>query len=98
MIKNRNWEQIAAMRVDGKIRSFQEIKPGVRQRCVLSPVLFSLYSEMVMRNLERYPGINVGEGGGGGGGGGWGGGGHNAYSLRYAVDTVLTAENKEDLQ
>ena len=37
-----------------------------------------------MRNLEGYPGIKEG--------------GHNINSLRYNDDTVLIAENKEDLQ
>ncbi|GFN90559.1 retrovirus-related pol polyprotein from type-1 retrotransposable element r2 [Plakobranchus ocellatus] len=46
--------------------------------------LFSLYSEIIMRNLENHPGIKVG--------------GQNINNLRYADDTVLIAENKEDLQ
>ena len=45
------WEQTAAMRVEGEISAFQKIKRGVRQGCVLSPDLFSLYSEIVMRNV-----------------------------------------------
>ncbi|GFO47360.1 endonuclease-reverse transcriptase [Plakobranchus ocellatus] len=62
----------------------EDIKRGVRQGCVLSPDLFSLYSEIIMRNLENHPGIKVG--------------GQNINNLRYADDTVLIAENKEDLQ
>ena len=37
----------------------KKIKRGVRQGCVLSP-LFSLFSEIVMRNVKGYPGIKVG--------------------------------------
>ena len=48
----------------------QKIKRGVRQGCVLSPDLFSLYSEIIMRNIEEQPGIRVG--------------GHNINNLRYA--------------
>ncbi|GFO31938.1 retrovirus-related pol polyprotein from type-1 retrotransposable element r2 [Plakobranchus ocellatus] len=79
-----NWEQTAAMRIENKTSTFQDIKRGVRQGCVLSPDLFSLYSEIIMRNLENHPGIKVG--------------GQNINNLRYADDTVLIAENKEDLQ
>ncbi|GFN92294.1 retrovirus-related pol polyprotein from type-1 retrotransposable element r2 [Plakobranchus ocellatus] len=78
------WEQTAAMRIENKTSTFQDIKRGVRQGCVLSPDLFSLYSEIIMRKLENHPGIKVG--------------GQNINNLRYADDTVLIAENKEDLQ
>ncbi|GFO11605.1 retrovirus-related pol polyprotein from type-1 retrotransposable element r2 [Plakobranchus ocellatus] len=79
------WEQTAAMRIENKTSTFQDIiKRGVRQGCGLSPDLFSLYSEIIMRNLENHPGIKVG--------------GQNINNLRYADDTVLIAENKEDLQ
>ncbi|GFO09438.1 retrovirus-related pol polyprotein from type-1 retrotransposable element r2 [Plakobranchus ocellatus] len=64
--------------------TFQDIKRGVRKGCVLSPDLVSLYSQIIMRNLENHPGIKVG--------------GQNINNLRYADDTVLIAENKEDLQ
>ncbi|GFN78228.1 retrovirus-related pol polyprotein from type-1 retrotransposable element r2 [Plakobranchus ocellatus] len=78
------WEQTAAMRVENENSTFQDIKRGVRKGCVLSPDLLSLYSEIIMRNLENHPGIKVS--------------GHNINNLRYVDDTVLIAENKEDLQ
>ena len=78
------WEQTAATRVYGEISSFKKIKHGVSQGCVLSPDLSFLYSEICMQNLEGYPGIKVE--------------GHNVNNLRYADDTVLIAENKDDLQ
>ncbi|GFO09658.1 endonuclease-reverse transcriptase, partial [Plakobranchus ocellatus] len=83
IIKTMYWEQTAAMRIENKTSTFQDIKRGV-QGCVLSPDLFSLYSEIIMRNLENHPGIKVG--------------GQNINNLRYADNTVLIAENKEDLQ
>ncbi|GFO00845.1 endonuclease-reverse transcriptase [Plakobranchus ocellatus] len=84
IIKTMCREQTAAMRIENKTSTFQDIKRGVRQGCVLSPDLFSLYSEIIMRNLENQPGIKVG--------------GQNINNLRYADDTVLISENKEDLQ
>ena len=51
---------------------------------MLSPDIFSLYSEIIMQNLEGYPGIKVG--------------GLNLNNLRHADDTVLMPKNKEDLQ
>ena len=67
--------------VEGEISAFQKIKRGVRQGCVLSPDLFSLYSEIIMRNIEGQPGIRVG--------------GHKINNLRYADDTVLISENEK---
>ena len=60
----------------------KKIQHGVKQGCVLSSYLFSLYTEMIMQKLERYPGIK---------------GGHNINDLRWA-DIILFAENNEDLQ
>ncbi|GFO10081.1 endonuclease-reverse transcriptase [Plakobranchus ocellatus] len=84
IIKNIYWQQIAAVRIENEISPFQMIKRGVRQGCVLSPDLFNLYSETILRNLDEYPGIRIG--------------GRMINNLRYADDTVLIAENKEDLQ
>ena len=84
IIKNIYWEQEAAMRVENDTSSFEKIKRGVRQGCVLSPDLFSLYSEIIMRSLENSPGIKIG--------------GQMINNLRYADDTVLIAENEQDLQ
>ncbi|GFN85343.1 endonuclease-reverse transcriptase [Plakobranchus ocellatus] len=84
IIKTMYWEQTAAMRIENKTSTFQDIKRGVRQGCVLSPDLFSLYSEIIMRNLDNHSGIKVG--------------GQSINNLRYSDDTVLIAENKEDLQ
>ncbi|GFN95634.1 endonuclease-reverse transcriptase [Plakobranchus ocellatus] len=84
IIKTMYWEQTAAMRIENKTSTFQDIKRGVRQGCVFYPDLFSLYSQIIMRNLENHPGIKVG--------------GQNINNLRYADDTVLIAENEENLQ
>lgn len=84
IIQNIYWKQTATIRVDNELSRPQPIKRGVRQGCVLSPDLFSLYSEIIMRNIEGMPGVKVG--------------GQNINNLRYADDTVLIAGSEEDLQ
>ena len=65
---------------------FQEGK-GVRQGCMLSPCLFNLYAEYIMRNAgleEAQAGIKIA--------------GRNINNLRYADDTTLMAEREEELK
>ena len=65
--------------------SFQ-IGKGVRQGCILSPGLFNLYAEYIMRDTgldEAQAGIQIA--------------GRNTNNLRYADDTTLMAESKEEL-
>ena len=60
---------------------------GVRQGCILSPCLFNLYAEYIMRNAgleEAQAGIMVS--------------GRNTNNLRYADDTSLMAESEEELK
>ena len=57
---------------------------GVRQGCILSPYLFNLYAEYIMRNAgldEAQAGIKMA--------------GRNINNLRYADDTILMAESEE---
>ena len=61
-----------------------QIGKGVHQGCILSPCLFNLYAEYIMRNAgldEAQAGIKIA--------------GRNISNLRYADDTTLMAENKE---
>ena len=60
---------------------------GVRQGCILSPCLFNLYAEYIMRNAgleEAQAGIKIA--------------GKNINNLRYTDDTTLTAEREEELK
>ena len=63
------------------------IEKGVQQGCLLSLCLFNLYAEHIVRNArldELQAGINTG--------------GRNINNLRYADDTTLMTENKEELK
>ena len=88
VIRNLYWDQSAAVRIGGELSEYnlikRGIKRGVRQGCVMSPDLFNIYSEMILRNLENYPGVKIN--------------GVNIYNIRYADDTVLIADSEENLQ
>ena len=84
IVKNLYWEQNASVKIEGECSDFKPIKRGVRQGCVMSPDLFNLYSESILRNLEDKPGIKVN--------------GENINNIRYADDTALIAGSKKELQ
>ena len=70
----------------GKTDWFQ-IRKGACQGCMLSPSLFNLYAEYIMRNAgleETQAGIKIA--------------GRNINNLRYADDTTLMAESEEELK
>ena len=63
------------------------MRKGVFQGCILSPYLFNLYAEYIMRNaglVEPQAGIKIA--------------GRNLNNLRYADDTTLMAESEEELK
>ena len=84
LIRNLYWEQKATVQIGDKNTEWIQIKRGVRQGCILSPDLFSLYSQRVMDELEDLEGVKIG--------------GRNVNSIRYADDTVLVADSEEKLQ
>ena len=64
-----------------------QIGKEVGQGCILSPCLFNLYSEYIMRNAEleeAQAGVKIA--------------GRNINNLRYADDTTPIAENEEELK
>ena len=64
-----------------------QIRKGARQSCILSPCLFNLYEEYIMRNAgleEAQAEIKIA--------------GRNINHLRYADDTTLMAESEEELK
>ena len=58
-IGNLYWDQKAAVRIDSELSDFKPIKRGVRQGCVMSPDLFNLYSETILRNIEDCQGMKI---------------------------------------
>ena len=80
VIQDLYWRQQAAIRIDKDVSKYVEIRRGVRQGCVLSPDLFLLYSEIIMREIKDIDGIKVN--------------GKNINNVRYADDTALIADSE----
>ena len=74
------------LELDMEQQTGSQIKNGVRQGCILSPCLFNFYAEYVMWNAgleEAQTRIQIA--------------GRNINNFRYADDTTLMAERKEEL-
>ena len=77
--------QEATVRNGQETTDWFQIRKGVHQGCILSPCLFNFYAEYIMRNArleEAKAGIKIA--------------GRNINNLRYADDTTLMAESKEE--
>ena len=77
----------ATVRTGNRTMDWFKIGKGVRQGCILSPCLFNLYAEYIMRNarlVEAQAGIKIA--------------GRNINNLIYADNTTLTAESDEELK
>ena len=83
LIRNLYCDQKAAIRIGDEISNYVNIKKGVRQGCVLSPDLFALYSEKILREIKDLNGIKIN--------------GININNIRYADDIVLIAESEKKL-
>ena len=87
LLRNLYAGQEATVRTECGTTDWLQIGKGVRQSCVLSPCLFNLYAEYIMQNAgldESQAEIKIS--------------GRNINNLRYADDTNLMAESKEELK
>ena len=87
LLRNLYAGQEATVRTGHRTTDWFQIGKGVHQSCILSPCLFNLYAEYVMRNTgleEAEAGIKTA--------------GRNINNLRYADDTTLMAESEEELK
>ena len=87
LLRNLYADQEATVRTGHGTTDWFQIGKGVRQGCILSPCLFNLYAEYIMRNAgleEAQAGIKIAGG--------------NINNLRYADDTTLMVESEEELK
>ena len=87
LLRNLYAGQGATVRTGHGTIDWFPIGKGVHQICPLSPCLFSLYAEYIMRNTgleEAQAGIKIA--------------GRNTNNLRYEDDTTLMAESEEELK
>ena len=87
LLRNLYAGQEATVRTGHGTTDWFQIGKGERQGCILSPCLFNLYAEYIMRNAgldEAQAGIKIAR--------------RNINNLRYADDTTLMSESKEELK
>ena len=87
LLRNLYAGQEATVRTGHGTTDWFQVGKGVCQGCILSPCLFNLYAEYIMRNTwleEAQAGIKIA--------------GRNINNLRYADDTTLKAESEEELK
>uniref|UniRef100_A0A4W2EFE7 RNA-directed DNA polymerase n=1 Tax=Bos indicus x Bos taurus TaxID=30522 RepID=A0A4W2EFE7_BOBOX len=87
LLRNLYAGQEATVRTGHGTTDWFQIGKRVRQGCILSPCLFNLYAEYIMRNAgldEAQAGIKIGR--------------RNINNFRYADDTTLMAESEEELK
>ena len=87
LLRNLSADQQATVRTGHGTTEWFQIEKGVHQGCILSPCLFNLHAEYIMRNAgldEAQAGIRIA--------------GRNINNFRYADDTTLMAESEEGLK
>ena len=87
LLRNLYAGQEATVRTGHGTTDWFQIGKGICQGCILSPCLFNLYAEYIMRNAgldEAQAGIKIAR--------------RNINNLRYADDTTLMAESEEELK
>ena len=83
LLRNLYGDHKVTLRTGHGTTDWFQIEKEVRQGCILSPCLFNLYAEYIMRNAgldEAEAGIKIA--------------GRNTNNLRYADDTTLMAESE----
>ena len=87
LLRNLHAGQEVTVRTGHGTIDWFQIRKGVHQGCILSPCLFNLYAEYIIRNAgldEAQAGIKNA--------------GRNINNFRYANDTTLMAESEEELK
>ena len=87
LLRNLYEGQEATVRTGHRTTDWFQIREEVRQGCILSPCLFNLHAEYIMRNAgldEAQAGINISR--------------RNITNIRYADDSTLMAESEEELK
>ena len=87
LLRNLYASQETTVRTGHGTTDWFQVRKGVRQGCILSPCLFNLYAEYIIRNDgldEAQAGINIAR--------------RNINKLRYAEDISLMAESEEQLK
>ena len=87
LLRNLYAGQEATVRTGHGTTDWFQIGKGVCQGCILSPCLFNLHAEYIMRNAEleeAQAGIKIAR--------------RNISNLRFADDTTLMADSKEELK
>ena len=87
LLRNLYVDKEVTVRTGHGTTDWLQIGKGVHQGCILSPCLFNLYAENIMRNArlqESQAGIETA--------------GRNTHNMRYPIVTSLMAESKEELK
>ena len=87
LLRNLYAYQETTVRTEQGTTDWFQIGKGVHHGCILSPCLFNLHAEYIMRNAgleETQAGIKIA--------------GRNINNLRYADDNTLMAESEEELK
>lgn len=86
IISNLYWQQTVEVKLESATTEASPIKKGIRQECVLLPLLFNIYSEIIFKEvLEGVTGdIKIN--------------GKAINNIRYANGTIVLAEKIQDLQ
>lgn len=85
LVTNLYETTVAVVKIDGTLSKKCSIRKGVRQGCILSPLLYNIYSELIMRHtLEGWKGgVKIG--------------GRRFSNMRFADDTLLIANTSNEL-